>query len=329
MNGILFATALVPTIGHARLIRFSEGFCKSFGGKLTVVISSRSIEPEITRDRVEILRTGFPEVNFIDHFDDDAPQNPATDEEWSYWTSMIPSDTEYLFGSDTYGVEFAARAGLNFIPCDPYREVYDTRGTEVRSRLPFDTSEVYEPWVLAKKTNYVFFGQESVGKTTLAKHWAGETGTPFFHEWARPYLETVGSEVTLERMVHIGAAQSIIDAEARNYPALTTFQDTDIVSTYGYAKFWCPEHIDQVVKPDWDTLRKKNHYLVLDPSGINFEPDPLRYGGDIRETNLSFWTDILDEHGLRWTLVTGSKRFNDITKIIKQPYEALIQFTRD
>lgn len=43
-------------------------------------------------------------------------------------------------------------------------------------------------------------------------------------------------------------------------------------------------------------------YYVL-PDDIPFVADPLRYGGDVRESDTEFWTDILEEFNLEYVMV--------------------------
>ena len=333
--GVIFMTALVPTTGHKRLIDFAEAFMNRDGGVLVVIVSSRSFEPRITRDRVKIFREIWPDVVFIDHLDDNAPQNPETEEEWQYWVDQTSlQHVDYIFGSENYCITLAEKFNATYIPCDPYREVYSVVGTGVRYGLPFDSSNVLEEWVLDKKTNYIFFGQESVGKTTMAKYFSnlGIAKTPFFHEWARPFLETVGSEVTTKKMREIARAQRYVDEEAQAFPALATFQDTDLVSTLGYLEFWDPtgDHswLEKIIL---ERDNSKRTYIILSPEEVPFEADVLRYGVNKRETDVDFWVNLLKRLHLKFIVVGGSfqDRITNITKLVKEPFKEILTFKRD
>lgn len=334
-NGIIFMTALVPTIGHERLVKLAADFMGDMHGKLNLVVSSRSFEPAITRDRAKFFDVSS-NIDIIDHFDDNAPQNPKTDEEWDYWINMIrETRSEYIFGSEEYGNELARRSGAQFIPVDPQRDVVPVKGSRVRKDILTSHAFLMPNWVRAKKTNYVFFGQESVGKSTMTSTVSSKTRTPFYHEWARPYLETVGSEVNEEKMRNIFRMQNLIDKEATSFPAMATFQDTDVLSTYGYMKLWDPSNT-AFLKQMRSVIElrdpAKTEYMILSPDNVPFEPNELRYGGNVRETEMDFWVKILDEFGFKYHIIEGKtfqERFDKVLGIVTSKVKDIIEFVRD
>lgn len=340
-TGIIFMTALVPTIGHARLIEFAAGYMELVGmtckeeTKLHVIVSQRSFEPSIRAEAHDfrewyesIPRTNANvTVHFWDHTDDDAPQNCETDDEWKYWTTLavsysITNKIDYLFGSDSYCVEFAKRLDASLVPCDPNRDVFPVKGSEVRKNFWAMQDKIIPSYLRNWQTKIVLFGQESVGKTTLAKMLANHFHTPFYHEWARPYLEMVGAEITPEKMQTIAHSQLILDRDKPD--SLVKIQDTDILSTIGYYRIWNHAEYDalpyklRMLMEMSIQIRSDTLYLIPDPEGVPFYPDQLRYGGDRRETDMSFWIDILKEFGQSYQILSGSltDRFNTAVETI-------------
>ena len=341
-TGVIFMTALVPTIGHKRAIHFASKFMKQVGGELTVVISSRSFEPSITMDRISYLARedyGFKDITFVSHMDDNAPQNCETDEEWGYWL-RIAGDKDYLFGSDSYCKEFAARMGAQWIPIDPYREVVPVQGRTVRENLYEEQDKLLPSWVKGHSVNVVLFGQESVGKTTMSKMLGNYFWTNPLHEWARPYLEMVGPELTKEKMANIASGQ--IAAETSKSVSLVNILDTDILSTYGYYKLlnqkapedkWVQEQSVENIKDYIKTYDKNRLYVLMSDEGVPFEQDQLRYGDNERETDMKFWEDILQDFGFKYIVATGSflERFDKIVDYIEHKYGFydIINFKRE
>lgn len=362
MNGVIFMTALVPTIGHKRLIEFALSYLQTrYGGSATlhVVVSSRSKEPYITADRVMSLASAFGygygygrDVVFHDHEDNDAPQNCKTDEEWNYWVRIAKhvagGEVTHLFGSDMYCKEFADRIGCSWVPVDPYREVLPVKGRDVREYLFEQQDKIIPEWIESVGHHVVLFGQESVGKTTLSKMLAEYYWTKPVHEWARPYLECVGADLTYEKMSHITYGQ--IANETTAPLKLVNIYDTDILSTYGYyrlmgmqdkASFKRDEYGEKNINRDIELIRhraknydlSKRIYLIPSPADVPFEADQLRYGNGERETSMRFWQDILDEFGIKYHVLRGSleQRFRRALDLIESAtgFEELARFERE
>ncbi|MNV84432.1 hypothetical protein D3C71_1783050 [compost metagenome] len=72
-------------------------------------------------------------------------------------------------------------------------------------------------------------------------------------------------------------------------------------------------------------------------SGIRFTPDPLRYGGEIRESTDQFWIDLLEEYGCNYYVVkdkgTAYSQFHEIAEVVAEfqssTYKELANFERD
>lgn len=301
-HSIVLMTALVPTIGHQSLINFASHVSE----KVTVIVSERSFEPTSGYHRIKALRESSPvSVSFMLHSDDDAPQNDdGTDEFWNYWTSLVPEGVDCVVASENYGKVFADRLGVSFMPYDLSRTIEPLWGSYVRGSLFTDPDKMFPKVVPGFRKllaqHFVLFGQESVGKTTIMNDmmhsdWGGQH--TFHPEWARGYLESVGPELSQEKMENIVLGQSSLEVNSwMNPKTLINIYDTDLLSTIGYYRIGGFEGEENI------NLINKSHYFLL-PDDVPFVEDQLRYGGDKRESSYQFWKDILDEFEVNYTEV--------------------------
>ncbi|MEI2699203.1 MAG: hypothetical protein V9E94_13020 [Microthrixaceae bacterium] len=73
-----------------------------------------------------------------------------------------------------------------------------------------------------------------------------------------------------------------------------------------------------------DALATKSDLYILCPSDIPFEPDPLRYGGDQRESTDQYWIDLLDRFGLRYATLTSRdpvSRAEEATQLARETFD--------
>lgn len=348
-TGFIIMTALLPTKGHEDLINFGLSFLNA-RGPLTVMVCSRSFEPisgglrvrwfrEIFRDEI-----GRGNLRIVHLKNDQAPQNPEDlPEFWEWWGNKIyeacyADFPDYVLGSEKYGIRLAEEVNAQFIPYDVSRTLRPISSTEVRKNLLGKWDHVVEPARRhLNKTHgrFVLFGQESVGKTTIAKSLADSfsRGFTFSPEWARPYLETVGAELTEEKM------KNIFDGQFAQEDVLLgrnpiSFLDTDVLSTIGYMRLkgW---EVPEAWVFDYKNELKANKYFVLPPD-VPFEKDPLRYGGDVRETTTEYWINLLEEFEADYVVVPDgtleSKTnfvFNSAMRTWSESTKAIREFERD
>lgn len=346
MNGLIIMTALVPTIGHGFLIETAAEIMDQNFGTLHVIVFDRSFEPIKGDLRASAIREQFahmPWVKVHHHVDDGAPQNDdGTQAFWDYWCDLARNITgeetfQYVFASEAYGNTYAEQFGAEFIPVDIDREVYAVKGTDVRRQLNYRFGDVMPAFKKHLARRIVFFGAESTGKTTLSRMFATDNryGGKFLPEWARPYLERFGPEVTDKRMENITLSQyatqkSVISSLTRPW----IFQDTDLLSTIGYYRIYGGKHDGHIERLYQET---KGHLYIVMNSGIRFTPDPLRYGGETRESTDQFWIDLLDEYGCNYYVVkdkgTAYSQFHEIAEVVAEfqssTYKELANFERD
>jgi len=152
------------------------------------------------------------------------------------------------------------------------------------------------------------FGAESTGKTTLSMQLAAYIGGEWVYEFARPYLEATHQDVTAESMYAIWQGQAGLQRNAQHTNRDYIVQDTDLFSTVGY---WQLPHIEpkigqcpQQLITDAYALRA-DIYLIA-RSNIPFEPDTLRYGGDRRESEDTYWINLCEYYHLPYTVIDAS-----------------------
>lgn len=310
-------TALPPTTGHEDLVRFAAGCAP----RVEVVLCTQPSEP-LADERAAALRAfadrpGLRGVVDVHRIHEELPQEPADAADfWPMWRRLLtglgarPGDL--VVASEPYGVQLAAAIDGVFLPYDPGRAVNAAKATRVRSDPVAHFADVLDEFQPYLRRRVTLFGAESVGKTTIARRLEERGLAVALPEWARPYLEldAVGPEVTREKMHAIWRGQlaqqraAEVIATRRRRPFVV--QDTDLWSTVGY---WLLKG-DEFGAPDvpaglWAdaAAHASDLYVVLGQQPVPFAPDPLRYGGDRRESTDAFWTDLLDRAGLPWVLV--------------------------
>lgn len=165
------------------------------------------------------------------------------------------------------------------------------------------------------------FGAESTGKTTLSQHLATALGTTWKHEFARNYLEQTGNDVTNNSMLDIWVGQRQLQQECTENEVV--IQDTDLFSTVGY---WQLPHIEPVIgkcPPQLieDAKQLRSDLYIITTSTIPFEHDPLRFGGDHRESNDDYWIDICERYELPYIVLNERNpklRINQSIQSIKE-----------
>lgn len=340
-NAIVLMTALVPTTGHQELIRFASKLAQS----VDIIISARGFEPTGVVERLTSLRwwcntQNIFNVHFHQHNDNDAPQNPSNEWQWHYWEKVVHdrapiNDGTILVASETYGIEMAKRLGIPFYTYDVGREINRAKGTTCRQDIRKNWDRINPLFRKKFQKQFVLFGQESVGKTTLARlAAASDKNKVFVPEWARGFLETVGKELTETKMAMIARGQAAVQKSVTTSDAYhTVFFDTDLLSTIGYYK------INGMEIPDflWQEFYATDFTYILLPDDIPFEPDPLRYGGDKRESKYEFWLDLLQVHKRKYREIRRGNNMNNklfnveiiVDDVFKEQLDPIAKFKRE
>lgn len=323
--GLALMTALPPTEGHLSLIRFAAAYMSSVGGELMVLMCVLPEEPPHRAEHFAALDRAvkneqMPSTTVLLQFSNDpqGPSGPDDDQFWSHWAGTIVRQSglgapQYVFSSEAYGGRLAASLGAEHVPFDTGRDMISISATKVRADLARNFRHMVEPMRAHLRRRICVFGQESVGKTTVARGAAARTDSVLSTEWARPYLEGLDSPtVTDAKMTTIFRAQQAqelaADLMAADRGCPFVWLDTDLLSTMGYQNFWAPSVLQTLqMRGEFERVfRPADLYVVLSDEGFPFVPDPLRYGVDRRETTMAYWVGLLEAHRLPYTIVTAT-----------------------
>lgn len=318
-------TAMPPTRGHKRLIDFAS----KLGETAEIIVCTQPGEP-YPFERVQSLRDATKLTNAnIHHLHKEIPQVPADSETfWHMWKQYLTDfgfiDGDVIVASETYGVKLAEVMGAAFYPYDIEREILPVKATLVREDPQYRFDEILPEFQSALTRTITIFGAESVGKTTLTKRLASDLGGHFLFEYARPYLETVSIEISTSSMTSIWKGQKALQEHAADFKDKPfIFQDTDLFSTVGYWDFWKGDTPEQLVE---DAKINRSHLYLILSSEVAFVEDPIRYGGDRRESEDSFWINLCEKHGLHYKVIEGSdyeERYQKARQLALEQFDAV------
>jgi len=340
-------TAMPPTKGHIALIEFAA----RVGESVEVYLQTQPGEPFI-QERYSALveATRHMSTVSIHRMHKTLPQEPDEETEsmfWDMWAGFLHdwgiTEDDYIVASEGYGKELAKITGSTFIPFDMDRDVVHTKATLVRE-MPFDHfDQIIPEFQKYLRVRVTIFGAESTGKTTLARALAEDLGGLFLPEWARPYLETVGPEITHDKMqnIHTGQRALQMSAEKLAVDKPVIVQDTDLYSTLGYweANTWSIENKGKPSTPGAmlasDARTHMSDLYIITRSNIPFEPDQLRYGVDKRELSDEWWIAFAEKHHLPF-MVLPMDDFNsradasyDLIMSAFQKYASKLEYIRE
>lgn len=310
MRALVLIKALPPTRGHERLIEFAL----TFSDKGVVVIDTAPDEPLVDERllwaRCQVILDDWSVKQL--EIDDQDPESPGFWDRWKGYLDTVGT-FDYVIGSEPYCAKVAEVIGAAYIPYDPDRELEFTRGTTVRLDPLGAYSYVAPTFQRHLQTTVTIWGAESTGKTTLSKSLADWFRAEWTFEWARPYLEATGRTVCdLDDMHNIWHGQFAVENNAEMYSTDKPYvvRDTDLYSTIGY---WEQPHWTAKYGPVPDELisdakfHKADLYIITQ-SNIPFEKDPLRYGGDHRESPDEYWISVAEKYDLNYVVLTETDR---------------------
>lgn len=328
-------TALVPTIGHKYLIDFAKNLLDDADDRVHVIVGTMNQEPVKGTARYFGLAAAYSGNSSVvfHHLHRDVPQEPSEHPDfWNVWRDIVREfvdvkSEDYFVASELYGIDMANVLGCKFMPCNRYRETVSVKGTTVRQDLLRHFDQILPSFQHNLRKTVTIFGAESCGKTTMARWLTKSVNGHFVPEWAREYLETTGAEITDEKMRAIIHGQHALQKTAQNdlFNKPFIFQDTDLFSTVGYYRLWgggTDEDLDLVEY--LAKITKSDLYIVMNDQ-IPFEEDPLRYGGNARESKTQFWIDLLEEFKCNYYVVQNTEKYRQQ----KEVASVVIQFFED
>lgn len=331
-NAFVLMTAMPPTKGHLNLIEFAAQLAPTH-----VVLCTQPGEPYADQRHTALYEATAHLNRTIHRIHRILPQEPEDDPGfWDMWKGFLFDfgfqEGDYIVASEKYGKTLAEEAGGIFMPYDINRELHPAKATLVREqpRAHFD-------WILPEfqpllRKTVTFFGAESTGKTTLSKTLAEQMNAHWAFEWARPYLENVENVITEKTMTEIWQGQRALQVQmAKRIDKPFIFQDTDLYSTVGYWKNWDSASMPVGLRRDARTY--DSDLYIITQSNIPFEKDPLRYGGDKRETPDEFWIDLARNNSLNYHVLeekTLGNRIAEAKSVISSFYSetSIINYKR-
>jgi len=318
-QAFVLLTALPFTKGHESLIRFAYSLPNV---NYVVVIYSWNADEPLQNERFEAIQNFCFSLNAEAGFEKTVAvseqnlhdESPDSEGFWDYWRNVYLKygyrEGNYLVGSEPYIQTLSESLWAVPVPYDIDRLISNVKATNVRNNLDERYQDMSPFMVKSLRKTYTIFGAESVGKTTTMKAVTGKYPASIgVTEFARPYLEMHGADLTPSKMKMIVDGQVAQNAVIEsNDTALVVWKDTDLFSTIGYFRLNPKLGIDKKFLWQLENLAKQyasDHYYILD-SNIPLEEDPLRYGGSVRESDDQFWIDLCEEFDLPYTYLMTS-----------------------
>ena len=315
--GITIMKAMPLHVGHELMIEFGIAMCNEFNiivsGKETDVIPL-SVRWAWVNEKYGHL----PNVFVHDHTDESpTPINvdehgTVLDSEYQeYWknefTRMAPHATHFV-SSDFYGQTMADLLGIEWMPVDPLREMFEISATQIRNN-PIKyfqyISNVAKPYFTKK---IAIVGPESSGKSTMIKKLAHHYNGNIVHEYGRTLSEAKKNDLTKDDFMQITEGQqALIDIAINKGRSPYVFIDTEAYVTYLFSKIYLDEYTEEILK--YGKNQEIDHYIVLAPT-VKWVNDGTRVLGDQekRERFFNNLTAILIEHKKSYTII-DSKDF--------------------
>lgn len=308
-TAFVLMTAMPPTRGHMALIDFAA----ELAPKVKVLVCTQPDEP-FAIERWAAIDTRYSDDRDIHvvNLSRKMEQNSEAPGFWDMWRHILDghgmTEHDVVVSSEAYGQKVADLFGADFIPFDPNREILNVKATHVRTD-PLRYFDLMAPEFQGHlRRRVTVFGAESVGKTTLSRRLADAVNGQYLPEWARPYLEMVGPELSVKKMRSIQSGQTALQYAAHGLSENNPFviQDTDLFSTLGYWRMYSHNTVTESLRNSARAI-KSDLYIILDQSEVPFHTDPLRYGGNKRESTDQYWIDLCEEFSLPYIYLHGSE----------------------
>ncbi len=302
-HGMLLGKFLPPHLGHVYL----ADFARHYVDHLTIIVGTLSNEPIDGELRYQWMKELCPHANVV-HLKKDLPQDPSEHPDfWNIWRTeleaILPNTPDVVFASESYGHRLAEELGAKFIPVDPQRESRAVSGTTIRDN-PYENwnliPNIVKPYYLKR---VCVFGPESTGKSTLTANLAKHFNTIGVKEYARTYLEELGTELQQEQLVEIARGQLSSETALTPYSNKLLIADTDLLLTTVWSQF-----LYGSCDP-WITEEAQNHdydlYLLTDVD-VPWVKDDVRYLPNDRENFLDLCEQTLIENNRNYIKLSGS-----------------------
>ncbi len=319
-RGLVIGKFMPVHAGHIALIEFARKQCD----QLIVSMSYTRADPIDPQQRFAWIKEIFkndpniiPEIS-VDDFDDESlPLNERT-KIWADFLKRRFPKIDLIFSSEEYGDYLARHLGATHKLYDLKRERISISATKIREQ-PFQfwsfIPELVRPYFIKV---ICFYGPESTGKSTMAKHIAEIYNTEFVPEVAREMISS--NEFNLEDIIRIGKAQTQRIEDKLKTANKILFCDTDLITTQIYSL----QYLWTVPEILFD-LEKEIHYdkYFLFDIDVPWVADGLRDLGTQREKMMKVFEDELVKRNIQPIRVKGN--WEERETIIKVEVDKLLK----
>ena len=167
----------------------------------------------------------------------------------------------------------------------------------------------------------VFYGPESTGKTTLAKHFAKIYNTKWVPEYAREYLQKKFDETKMacEAKDLLPIAKGQLNSENKLLKEANRFLfcDTNLLETYVYANIYYPNEKFSDLKKM--ALAENYDYYFLTDIDVPWVKDDLRDRPDHRHEIFKTFHDFLIKFDKKFVILRGD--LNTRIEVVKSIIE--------
>ncbi|HTJ51693.1 MAG TPA: AAA family ATPase, partial [Cyclobacteriaceae bacterium] len=172
--------------------------------------------------------------------------------------------------------------------------------------------DIVRPYFVKK---ICFYGPESTGKSTMAKHIASLYKTEYVPEVAREFITT--NEFSVDDIIRIGNAQTQRVFEKVKTANKILCCDTDLITTQVYSKIYLNE-VPQILY-DLEKQIKYDHYFLFDID-VPWVADGLRDLGSKRQEMFNWFKSELEVRNISYEIIKGSwnEREAQVRKRIEQ-----------
>jgi len=316
-RGLIIGKFLPIHAGHLVLIDFAASRCD----ELIVSMSYTPADPIDWQLRYEWLKElvkNKPNVKAevsLDDFDDESLPLSARIQRWAVFIKKRFPPIDYIFSSERYGDPFASVLGVEHQLFNLSRSNVPVSGTLIREN-PFKywnfIPDIVRPYFVKK---ICFYGPESTGKSTMAKHIASLYKTEYVPEVAREFITT--NEFSVDDIIRIGNAQTQRVFEKVKTANKILCCDTDLITTQVYSKIYLNE-VPQILY-DLEKQIKYDHYFLFDID-VPWVADGLRDLGSKRQEMFNWFKSELEVRNISYEIIKGSwnEREAQVRKRIEQ-----------
>lgn len=321
-----------PHLGHHHLIRTAAAASE----RITVAVLASSVESIPLRDRVSWVTAEHGDDDGVVVLGDidDHPIDYADDAIWEAHVGIFRSvlgrraildgapstaAVDAVFSSEEYGEELAKRLGAQHVLVDLDRLAHPVSGTSIRADPRGRWHDLAPATRAGLAARIVVVGAESTGTTTLSKALAEHYRAPWVPEHGRLHTEekllaaqSFGGQVGVEDLVWtVGDFVDIVmrqagaeDDAAGSAPILLCDNDP------WAATVWCERYLGRAHPAVTEAVgdRKPALYLLTDHRDVPFEQDGWRDGEQLREWMTDLFERRLDERGVEWLRLTGTRQ---------------------